>query len=340
MNKVSIVILNFNGKKFLEQFLPDVVNFSIGEGIKVYVADNASKDDSVAFLKNNFPQIGLIILDQNYGYTGGYNRALRQIESEYFVLLNSDVEVTQDWLDPVIDYLDKNADVAAAMPKIRAYDDKESFEYAGASGGFIDKFGYPFCRGRILYNIEKDLGQHDSIIDIFWASGACFFVRSKAFFDCGEFDEDFFAHMEEIDVCWRLKRMGYRIVIVPESVIYHVGGGTLPINTPRKMYLNYRNNLYLMFKNLPGKKLIPYLFARMCLDGLSALVYLSKFSFGFFWAVVKAHLHFNCHIRRSLKKRREQANLIKQENVSCIYPHSMVFNFLVKKKKVFSHFKF
>lgn len=339
MNKVSVVILNYNGRNYLEKFLPDIIRYSSGDGIRIIVADNNSSDDSVNYLKKNFPQVELIVLDRNTGYTGGYNNSLRQINSEYFILLNSDVEVTPNWIEPVIRYMDTNKDVAAAMPKIKSYSDKEYFEYAGASGGFIDKYGYPFCRGRLLYNIEKDNGQHDSIIDIFWASGACFFVRAELFFQAGGFDDDFFAHMEEIDLCWRFKRMDYRVVIVPESEIYHVGGGTLPINTPRKMYLNYRNNLYLLIKNLPGKKLIPILFVRMCLDGASAMVYLSKFSFGFFWAVVKAHIHFNCHIRSSLRKRAKLKSLFKTDNVSGIYPHSMVYNFLVRKKSNFEHYK-
>jgi len=340
MNKISVVILNYNGKKYLDQFLPDVIKFSSGEGVRIIVADNASTDDSVSFLQHNFPKVELIILDKNYGYTGGYNRALEQIASEYFILLNSDVEVTPGWIQPVLNYMESNKDVAAAMPKIKSFADKNSFEYAGASGGFIDKYGYPFCRGRLLYSIEKDNGQHNSITDIFWASGACFFVRAELFFKAGAFDDDFFAHMEEIDLCWKLKRMGHRIVVVPESEIYHVGGGTLPINTPRKMYLNYRNNLYLLIKNLPGKKLLPLLFLRMCLDGVSAMVYLSKFSFGFFWAVVKAHIHFNCHIRRSFKKRNKFLPQVKIENVGEIYPHSMVYNFLVRKKKNFDEYKF
>jgi GT2 family glycosyltransferase len=340
MNKVSVVILNYNGKKHLEKFLPDVIQYSSGEGIRIIVADNKSSDDSVAYLQKSFPQIELIILDKNYGYTGGYNKALTQIDSEYFILLNSDVEVTYGWINPVIKYLDENKNVAAAMPKIKSYNDKDYFEYAGASGGFIDKYGYPFCRGRLLYNIEKDEGQYNSIEDIFWASGACFFVRSELFFQAGAFDDDFFAHMEEIDLCWRFKRMGYRVVVVPESVIYHVGGGTLPINTPRKMYLNYRNNLYLLIKNLPGRKVLPILFVRMCLDGASALVYLSKFSFGFFWAVLKAHIHFDCHIRISIHKRKKFLPLVKTEHLSGMYTHSMVYNFLVRKKSNFKNYLF
>jgi GT2 family glycosyltransferase len=338
MNKISVVILNYNGKKYLEEFLPGVIRHTTGEGIRIIVADNNSTDDSVSYLKQSFPEVELIILDRNYGYTGGYNKALEKIESEYYVLLNSDVEVTPNWIQPVLQYMDNHKDVAAAMPKIKSYHNRDSFEYAGASGGFIDKYGYPFCRGRLLYSIEKDNGQYNSIKDIFWASGACFFVRSKMFFESGAFDNDFFAHMEEIDLCWRFKRMGYRVVIVPESEIYHVGGGTLPINTPRKMYLNYRNNLYLLFKNLSGNKIFYLMFMRMCLDGASAMVYLAKFSFGFFWAVLKAHMHFYCHIRRTLAKRKKIKLIANTEELSGIYPHSMVYNFFCKKKKTFRQY--
>jgi hypothetical protein len=236
--------------------------------------------------------------------------------------------------------MDKHCEVAAAMPKIRAYDEKESFEYAGAAGGYIDKFGYPFCRGRILYEIEKDCGQYDTTEDIFWASGACLFVRSKVFFDCGAFDFDFFAHMEEIDLCWRMKRLGHRIVVVPESVIYHVGGGTLPINTPFKMYLNYRNNLYLLQKNLPSNKFIIILTARLCLDGASAMVYLFKFSFGFFGSVFQAHMHFYKNFRKTHYKRREFNRRSLQAEVGQIYPGSMVYNFIIRRRKFFSDYTF
>lgn len=340
MIEVAIVILNWNGRKHLEQFLPSVVNYSNGDDYKVYVADNFSSDDSVAFLKENYPEIEIIELDGNYGYTGGYNRALKQIEAKYFVLLNSDVEVTENWLPPVIEYMNENPDVAAAMPKINSFSDKEYFEYAGAAGGYLDKYGFPFCRGRILFELEKDEGQHDTIKEIFWASGACYFVRSELFFAAQGFDEAFFAHMEEIDLCWRFKRMGYKVMNIPQSTVYHVGGGTLPINTPFKMYLNYRNNLFLLQKNLPSNKLIPILFFRMILDGMSALVYLSRFSFGFFGAVFKAHLHFYKRMFKTHKVRRAFKNIASTDIVSQIYPHSMVFNFIVRKRRKFEQYQF
>lgn len=340
MSKVAVVILNYNGKKHLEEFLPSIVKNTSERDAEIIVADNCSSDDSIKFLADNYKQIRVIQLEANFGYAGGYNKALKHINAEYFVLLNSDVEVTSDWLIPIINYLDKHNDVAAAMPKIKAYKNREYFEYAGACGGFIDRFGYPFCRGRILYEIEQDTGQYNSISDIFWASGACFVVRAELFFKAGGFDQDFFAHMEEIDLCWRLKSMRYRIVVIPESVVYHLGGGTLPINTPRKMFLNYRNSLFLLQKNLSRRKLIPILLVRLCLDSASALVYLAKFSFGFFGAVLKAHGQFYIKLLQTHKKRKQVKQIAVVDSVSEIYPKSMVFSFMIKKKTLFSKFRF
>lgn len=340
MSRVAIVILNWNGRGHLEEFLPSVVRYSKGADNEIVVADNFSTDDSVKFVRENYPSVRIIALDANYGYTGGYNRALQQIEAEIFVLLNSDVEVTENWLEPVISHFNTHKDVAAAMPKINSYLNKEMYEYAGAAGGFIDKYGFPFCRGRILSHIETDNGQHDTAIEIFWASGACLFVRSELFFKAGGLDEDFFAHMEEIDLCWRLKRMGHKVMSIPESLVYHLGGGTLPINTPFKIYLNYRNNLYLLLKNLPTAKLFPILFVRLLLDGVSALVYLSRFSFGFFAAVFKAHIHFYLNLPKTLIKRRQIKNFAPVDTVSGVYKQSMVFNFMLKGKKKFEQYKF
>ncbi len=340
MSKVAIVILNYNGRNHLEEFLPSVCTNSNHPDWKIIVADNGSTDHSVEFLKKHYPQVELILLDKNYGYAGGYNKALKQVNSDYYVLLNSDVEVTPNWINPIITAMEKEPDIGAAMPKIRGYKNKEYFEYAGASGGFIDKYGFPFCRGRILFGIEKDEGQYNTQIDIFWASGACFVVRAELFHNAGGFDKDFFAHMEEIDLCWRLKSMGQRIVVVPQSTVYHLGGGTLPINTPRKMYLNYRNSLFLLQKNLSRRKLIPILLFRLMLDGASSLAYLGRFSFGFFGAVFQAHMHFYKNLFYTHKKRLSVKELSVVDDVPDIYPKSMVFSFLIKRKRKFEQYKF
>jgi GT2 family glycosyltransferase len=340
MPKTAIVILNWNGKDFLAQFLPALIKNSQNTDSEIIVADNGSKDDSIEFLKSNFPEIKRIILDKNYGFTGGYNRALSQIEAQYFVLLNSDVEVTPNWLNPLIEILDSDASVAAVMPKILSYSNKEEFEYAGAAGGFIDKFGYPFCRGRILGTIEKDLGQYNDIKEVFWATGACFVVRAELFKKLGGFDDDFFAHMEEIDLCWQFKNMGYKIIYCSNSAVYHVGGGTLPNTNPFKLYLNFRNNLFLLYKNLPKNKLFVTLLFRMILDGVSAGLFLAKFSFSSFIAVLKAHLHFY----KSLKQLRFKRKAIIEQTVKTTHPEmlqeSIVFDYFVRKKKVFDKLTF
>ena len=254
MYKIAVVILNWNGREFLDRFLPGVVRHSSSHDVKIIVADNGSSDDSVEFIRNKFKNVEIIELDKNYGFAGGYNKAFEKINSEYYILLNSDVEVSGNWIEPIIKKMDDDQDVAAAMPKILSYQNRSKFEYAGAAGGFIDKWGYPFCRGRILNNIEPDNNQYNNSIEIFWASGACLFIKSKIFHDTGGFDDDFFAHMEEIDLCWRIKNLGYKIYCYPCSQVYHVGGGTLPNETPAKLFFNFRNSLYLLLKNLPDKK--------------------------------------------------------------------------------------
>ena len=334
--KVAIVILNWNGKKYLEKFLPSVIKFSQGEDIVIIVADNGSTDNSVSFVQKSFPEVQLILFDKNYGFTGGYNKALEHVDAEYFVLLNSDVEVTENWIEPIVKMMDADNSIAAAMPKIRSYEKQCSFEYAGASGGFIDKFGYPFCRGRIINIIEEDVGQYDAVEDVFWASGAAMFIRADLYKKTGGLDNDFFAHMEEIDLCWRLKNMDYRIVVNPESVVYHVGGGTLPNNSSKKIFLNYRNNLLLLLKNLPKKNIIPIIFSRLMLDGLSGFIYLVSFKFDFFFAVIKAHFSFYGKIRRTLKKREPDLNKKHKE----IYKRSIVFDYFIKKKDTFNKLEF
>ena len=340
MIKTAVVILNWNGKHFLEKFLPSLLKYSSDDDVEVIIADNASTDDSISYLNANFPGMRLLILDKNYGFTGGYNRALAQIEAKYYVLINSDIEVTPDWLNPLTELLDSDSQIAACQPKIKSYHKKDSFEYAGASGGFIDKYGYPFCRGRILNNVETDTGQYDDVKEVFWATGACIAVRADLFQKMGGLDDDFFAHMEEIDLCWRLKNLGYKIMVNPKSTVYHVGGGTLPNNSPFKLYLNFRNNLFLLYKNLPQDKLYIILFFRLILDGISGFMFLVKLSFSSFKAVLKAHVDFYKSIK-TLKEKRYKLKSIKQENDSSgIYPKSIVFSYFIQSKKKFSDLRF
>lgn len=336
MVKVAVVVLNWNGLGFLEKFLPSLVEFSTQEGTEVWVADNGSTDQSVSYIKENFKTVKTIEFDENHGFTGGYNKALNQINAEYFVLLNSDIEVTENWLNPIIYYLDGNKEVAAAMPKLLAYDNKKQFEYAGAAGGFIDKYGYPFCRGRILSELEDDHQQYDEASEVFWATGACLVVRSSLYRELGGLDEFFFAHMEEIDLCWRLKNLGYKIMYIPQSIVYHVGGGTLPNNNPRKLYLNYRNNLFLLYKNLPKGQLTKMLFIRMVLDGLSALMYLWQGKIGFFLAVPKAHFVFYKNLSKFKAKRKSINETRKVTNHEQMYKRSIVYSFFIKKNRKFS----
>jgi len=340
MPKTAVVILNWNGKNFLEKFLSSVIQYSDNQNVELYVADNNSSDNSVQFLTDNYPKIKLILLDKNYGFADGYNKALNQIEADYFVLLNSDVEVTENWIFPIINYMEKNENVAAVQPKILSYNNKEYFEYAGAAGGFIDKLGYPFCKGRIISEVEKDEGQYDNITEIFWATGACMFIRASLYKEIGGLDGNFFAHMEEIDLCWRLKNAGYKIVYSNESKIYHVGGGTLGSESPHKLFLNYRNNLLLLYKNLPTSKLFFTIYFRLLLDGLSGLVYLMSFKFSFFFAVIKAHFDFYSKIPIFRKKRKK---LLQNNNNSKkhkqIFRKSIVFNFIIKKNKKFTDLK-
>ena len=254
MKKVAVVILNWNGRHIIEKFLPSVVTNTAGEA-EVIVADNGSTDDSLAFLAEHYPTLRTIALDKNYGFAGGYNRALAQVEADYYVLLNDDVECTPNWGSPVIEMMEADSEIAVAQPKLLMYDQKDTFEYAGGAGGFIDRFGYPFCRGRMFNTLEQDHGQYDDARQVFWATGAAMFVRSNVWHQLGGLDDDFFAHMEEIDFCWRAKNAGHKIAYCPRSVLYHVGGGTLPKSSPMKTMLNFRNNLSMLYKNLPDNEL-------------------------------------------------------------------------------------
>lgn len=333
--KTAIVILNWNGKKFLEKFLPGVIENSRGIA-RVVVADNASTDDSLQFIASLKDDVELVQLDSNYGFTGGYNRALKQVHAEYYILLNSDVEVTPNWIQPIITFLDDNKDVAACQPKVRSHIDKHLFEHAGASGGFMDWMGYPFCRGRLFTHLEEDNEQYDQIRDIFWATGACMFIRSEIFHKENGFDEDFFAHMEEIDLCWRIQSAGYRICVIPQSEVFHVGGGTLPKSSARKTYFNFRNNLMMLHKNLPANKLWIVMIIRLVLDGVAGLKFLLEGGFSDLIAVLKAHNLFFRSLPRRIKVRREQQKRIVNSNPKGFYSKSVLFDYFIKRKIKFS----
>ncbi|PQA91978.1 dTDP-Rha--alpha-D-GlcNAc-pyrophosphate polyprenol alpha-3-L-rhamnosyltransferase [Chryseobacterium shigense] len=287
---LAVVILNWNGKNWLEKFLPDVVRFS--QNADIYVIDNLSNDDSIDFIEHQFPTVKIIRNDKNYGFAGGYNEGLKEIKNEYYCLLNSDVEVTENWINPVMDLFEKDASIAAIQPKVLAFNNKKSFEFAGAAGGMIDNLGYPYCRGRIFDSLEEDHGQYDDETEIFWASGCCFFIRSRDFWAQNGFDERFFAHQEEIDLCWRLINSGKKIFYTGKSKIYHVGGGTLNKQSAQKTYLNMRNNLSMMVKNLPFPQLIAVITSRLVLDGFAGIYFGIKNGFAHFWAVLKAHFAF------------------------------------------------
>lgn len=329
--KVAVVILNWNGKHFLQKFLPTLIENTRLADVEIVVADNASTDGSLEVLKG-FSSVRTIIFDKNYGYTGGYNRALSQINAEYYVLLNSDIETPKGWLDPLVEFMDSNPHVAACAPKLIDYNRKQFFEYAGAAGGFIDLFGYPFCRGRILSEIEPDEGQYDTVIPVFWASGACMMVRSSCFWEVGGFDDDFFAHMEEIDLCWRLQNRNYSIYSVPQSMVYHVGGGTLPNNNPFKLYLNYRNNLSMLHKNLSLRAFYVILPVRILLDMLSAFVYFATGKLSFSMAVFKAHYHYFDNISALNRKRK----LLKSTRQAFRYRGLILVDFFIFHRRKFS----
>lgn len=336
MNLVSIVILNWNGREFLEKFLPGLIRDSDMPGAEVVIADNASSDDSIRYLEKEFPDLKIIRLEKNLGFSGGYNRAFQEIDSKYTLLLNSDIEVTRDWLSPLLDHMENDENCAACTPKIKDFNSRDKFEYAGAAGGYIDRYGYPFCRGRIFDELESDQGQFDDPADIFWGSGACLMVRSELYKAAGGLDEQFFAHMEEIDLCWRLKMMGHTIRYIPTSTVYHVGGGTLKRGHPMKTFLNFRNNLLLLHKNLPLRRRKRIIFIRMLLDGVSAFRFLLQGAVKDFTAVIRAHMAYH-GMKRSygslaLRNNNKGNGVI----VSGIYPKSIVAAFFLKGKKRFN----
>lgn len=337
--KTAVVILNWNTKEYLEKFLPPLLlSASYSDGSEVIVADNASSDGSLELMKEKFPEVRTISLDKNYGFTGGYNKSFQEIEAEYFVLINSDIEVPESWLNPLVEWMDKHPECGACAPKLHSWQEKDRFEYAGAAGGYLDRFGYPLCRGRVLKKTELDKGQYDVPKNVFWATGACLMIRSSVYQELGGLDERFFAHMEEIDLCWRMQLMGWKVTIVPQSVVYHVGGGTLPASSPFKLFLNFRNNLLMLSNNLAltyaadalhknntiekaakkgmykANRLILF---RMMLDMMSATVYLLTFKVDYFKAVIKAHKEYKklkihkheTDICRFLKSKGEKAEV-------------------------------
>lgn len=333
----AIVILNWNGEKFLQQFLPVLIEHTNLPDTEIIVADNASTDSSLTLLKQKFPKIRTILLDKNYGFAGGYNKALAQVEADYYVLLNSDVEVTSGWLEPLLNYMFENKEIAVCQPKIMSFYKRTHFEHAGAAGGFIDKYGFPFCRGRILGVAEEDRGQYDDICDIFWATGACMVVRSEIYWKVGGLDDDFFAHMEEIDLCWRIKSRGYRIVCVPESKVYHIGGGTLNVESPFKTYLNFRNNLLMLYKNLPDNLLSRIMFSRFIFDYIAAIQLFITGKPQNAFSVCKARRDFKKMFFGFQLKRNENLKAVENRFIPEILQNSIVINYFIKGKKKFSN---
>jgi hypothetical protein len=333
---VAIVILNWNGENYLQQFLPVLIENTTFQGAEIIVADNASSDASLSVMKEKFPAIRTILLDKNYGFAGGYNKALAQIDADFYVLLNSDVEVTPGWLIPMVKYMTENEDVAACQPKIRSFYNRTYFEHAGASGGFIDRFGFPFCRGRVLGTLEEDKGQYDSVSDVFWATGACMMIRSAIYWKAGGLDDEFFAHMEEIDLCWRLKNRGYRVVCIPESIVYHIGGGTLNAESPHKTYLNFRNNLLMLYKNLPAKLLNKTLFWRYVFDYAAAFQLFITGKPKNAKSVFKARKDFKRMKSDFDLKRKENILYATASNQSEILQKSIVLNYYFLRKKTYT----
>ncbi|MDR5590855.1 glycosyltransferase family 2 protein [Christiangramia sp. SM2212] len=327
--KIAVVILNWNGKELLKQFLPSVIQHS--KEAKIYVADNDSSDGSLKFLETEFPEVTIIDNKVNAGYAGGYNLALKNVPEDIHILLNSDVEVTENWLKPIAETFSKEPETAAIQPKILDYKKKDHFEYAGAAGGYIDKYGYPFCRGRIFQELEEDHGQYNEDEYIFWASGACLAIRKNAFAEVGGLDEDFFAHQEEIDLCWRLLNKGYKIKYVSASRVFHVGGATLEHLNPKKTYFNFRNGLFLLLKNVEPAKLFYILFIRMILDGIAAFKFIFDGKFNHFFAILKAHASFYRHFGRMRKKRPKEFIFRKYYLIS-----SVVYAHFIQKKNKFS----
>ncbi|RZK80452.1 MAG: glycosyltransferase family 2 protein [Pedobacter sp.] len=333
---VAVVILNWNGKHMLERFLPGISK-SVYDNLQLIIGDNASTDDSIEFVRANYPNFRIIENDKNYGFAEGYKKVLELVDADYYILLNSDVEVPENWIQPVISQMERDASIAVAQPKIKWQRQKDSFEYAGAAGGYLDLHGYPFCRGRIFDTVELDHGQYNDAAEIFWASGAALFIKSKCWKEVGGLDPDFFAHMEEIDLCWRLKNLGYKIVYCPDAEVYHVGGGTLNSNNPYKTYLNFRNNLIILQKNLPLNDAFARIFIRFFMDFIAWIKFLLEGNTDFAMAITKAHVYFFQHFSHNAKKRtNKQLNFLEHTGQ---YPHSIVYDYFIKKIKYFSQLK-
>ncbi|MFV0304271.1 MAG: glycosyltransferase family 2 protein [Moheibacter sp.] len=332
--KTAVAILNWNGEKLLEEFLPSVVEYS--QNADIYVIDNASDDDSISFIKQNFPSVKIIKNKANFGYAKGYNEGIKKIQNqenyELFCLLNSDVEVSKNWLIPIQQLFKENNEIAIAQPKILDYKQPTHFEYAGAGGGFIDNYGYPYCRGRIFWTLEEDTGQYDDTVQTFWASGACFFIRTSDFTSSGGFDERFFAHMEEIDLCWRINNLGKKVYYCGTSTVYHLGGGTLKNSNPKKTFLNFRNSLWMLVKHLPKGNIFPLIFTRLSLDGVTGIVFLFYEGFPHLWAIVKSHFSFYRKLHYYSKQRKP--------GMKKYYSKKFIpFQYFIKKRKYFSDLK-
>lgn len=326
-SKIAIVILNWNGASMLEQFLPILMTNTTMPGAEIVVADNNSTDHSMQLMHTTFPTIRTIQLEKNYGFAGGYNRALREVEAEYYLLLNSDIEVTQNWLEPLVEYLDLHPNVAAAQPKLLDYNHRDRFEYAGGCGGYMDRWGYLYCRGRVFDTVERDSGQYDTTQSVFWATGAALAIRSKEYWSVGGLDDDFFAHQEEVDLCWRLHARGRDVVCIPSSVVYHIGGATLNSSSPYKTYLNFRNNLLMLYKNLPSNELSRVMVVRTLLDAVAAMVYLFKGDVANMRAILRARHHYRKLKPKFLSKRRENlekqsvARILEQKQISILWQY-------------------
>lgn len=336
MKSVAVVILNWNGVGYLRQFLPSVVS-SLPAYARVVIVDNGSTDDSVGFIANTYPQIQQIVLSQNWGFAEGYNKGLAQIEADYYILLNSDIEVKDSWVEPIYNYMELHPEVGAAQPTIKSWYLRDHFEHAGAAGGYIDYLGYPFCRGRLMHVLEQDCGQYDQVRSIFWATGAALMIRAHLYREIGGLDGRFFAHMEEIDLCWRLKNRGHTIVCVPQSKLYHIGGGTLPKSNPRKSYLNFRNNLWMIYKNLPPSESQKILRIRTILDGIAALQFLITGHYSQARAVYRAH--------RDFRRTKMDFTADRDYNESCrtsatthpeLYDRSLLWQFYIRRVRRYS----